>query len=69
MCEQANNGNFKRVSKVNKIIFSSLSALFLCVSNMWCVCVQVEKEVFDKMDYLFSNGQGDGEYRELFSDM
>ena len=36
----------------------------------WYVhCVQVEKEIFDKMDNLFSTGLGDGEYKELFVDM
>lgn len=34
-----------------------------------CIHLQVEKEIFDKMDHLFSSGQGDGEYNELFNDM
>ncbi|XP_065900793.1 dedicator of cytokinesis protein 2-like [Dysidea avara] len=30
---------------------------------------RVEKEIFDKMDSMFSAGQGDGEYKELFFDI
>ena len=43
----------------------------------WCLpvmvtlrnCIQVEMEVFDKMDNLVSQGEGDEEYRDLFRDM
>lgn len=31
--------------------------------------LQVETEVFDKMDELIASGWGDEEYRELFRDM
>ena len=33
------------------------------------VSLQVETEVFDKMDDLIASGRGDEEYRELFKDM
>ena len=42
----------------------------LFISQLVCVWyMQVEKEIFDKMDNLFNTGQGDGEYKELFIDM
>lgn len=31
--------------------------------------MQVETEVFDKMDDLIAGGRGDEEYRDLFQDM
>lgn len=60
ICEQLSSGNFKRVSHTVYCVY---------IVSVCIVYVQVEKEIFDKMDYLFSNGQGDGEYNELFVDM
>ena len=54
--------------------------LYVCMLYMYIVCVyvihvhcmccvQIEMEVFDKMDNFVSQGEGDEAYRDLFCDM
>ena len=38
-------------------------------SESYDYVVQVETEVFDKMDELLFSGHGDEEYKEMFSEM
>lgn len=57
---------------------NDLSLAEIMAYVLWCVCVcvylslstlQVETEVFDKIDDLLFKGKGDEEYKEMFHDM